>query len=350
MNTVRRCAWCCSLGTLAAGSPLVASATGPEGPLLFENFDYSEGAYVGPQFAFGTYASFSTLNLSDASLKFNAVAPLTGNVIDPFTIPDITVFGGGTPVPFNLKNSTDLFGTDPVPDNLNAFELSNTIEGSGDPEGFVAFTLDQHAFGDLSDGPANGDFLFAENYSQAPFSIWTAPGFDDPVFADFTFTLEATAGLFDDGGDISQGFSAQLLDLTDPANPMLMNEISGFYLIDSDEAFADVSVDDDDMSGLLTFEDSAELTGFQDVNLTYSLPVELTPGNVYAINLFSDFGVNTLGSGADGGFAVLDSADTVSAGLTVQDFQNVRITLPVPEPALLAGVIPAVILLRRRVG
>ncbi|MEM7577174.1 MAG: hypothetical protein AAF328_06830 [Planctomycetota bacterium] len=321
---------------IATTLPLAAHATGPEVPLSFENFDYADPAYVGPQFAFGTYGSFSTLNLGDASLNIDAVAPLIGNVIDPFTIPDINAFGSGTPVLFNPIDASDLFGTDPVPGNLNRFEASNSIEGSGDADGFVAFTLNQHAQGDLNDGPANADLLFGENYGQAPFSVWTAPGFEDPVFADFTFTLDATAGLFDDGGDVSQFFNAQLLDLTDPQNPMLMNEISGFYIIDSDENFADVSVDDDDMSDLLTFTDNAELTGFQDVNLTYSLDVELTPGNVYAINVFSDFGVSTLGPGADGGFASLDSSDTISAGLTVQDFQNVRITLPVPEPALLA--------------
>ncbi|MEM1026954.1 MAG: PEP-CTERM sorting domain-containing protein [Planctomycetota bacterium] len=334
---------------LTAVPAFLAHATGPEVPLAFENFDYSEDAYVGPQFAFGTYASYSTLNLGDASQNINAIFPLTGNIVDPTIIPDINAFGGGTPVPFNFKTAADLFGTDPVPDNLNTFEIGNTIQGSGDADGFVEFALKQQGFGDLSDGPANADFLLGENYSQAPFSVWTAPGFDGPVLADFTFTLDSTAGLFDDGGDLSQGFQAQLLDLTDPNNPALMNEITGFYVVDPDENFGDVSVDDDDMTDLLMFNSNPELTGFQDINLTYTLEAELTPGNIYAINLFSDFAANTLGPGADGGSAIIDSDDTVTATLTVQDFTNVRITLPVPEPAaatLLA--LGSFALLRRR--
>lgn len=336
-----------AIALLIASAPVWATATGPVVPLDFEQFDYSEDAYLGQQFGFANYIEYSTINLSDPSNEFDLFTELSGHIAPADQVGDLSAFLSGTAPRFVEKGLGDLFGDSTPPSNLHDINVGFSATGTGDTLGFTSVTLNHHGFASLEDGPANADSAFAEFYSQLVFEAqgsFVGPG--NPVAVELLFFLDALAGLFDDGGDISQGFEVQVLDVTDPSNPVLMNEIGGFYLIDDEESFGDASIDDTDVSDQFSFLSSPGVTGAQEVGLALLLEMELQQGNVYAVSVFSDLGISALGPGADGGSVYLDSSNTLGVTLSVADPANARLVLPgaIPEPGTLAMVAAAGVL------
>lgn len=327
---------------LATGS---AFATGGPPVLLPPYaFDYSDADYIGPQFGFGSSLDYSTLNIGSENELFET--GLKGYVISPDELGDANIFGTGTPIPVVGQDLDNVFEPPSVlPETIDDFYNMAEIFGQADESGFQSVGVNHRGFGGIGPSDNNAQFLFSMLYSQFVFSVEDLGEQDGTAKVNLGFELDSL-NLNDANGEVSEGFTLQLLMFDDQMQASLVNEFSGFYFIDDDEFFADVSFDEQDLSEDLATLPATDITGLFNTGLSFETDLDLLTGQTYALLLGTDFGVTVFNDGV----GLLDSTNTISATLTVlDDDSRVVLPAPVPEPGgffLLAA--SGLVLARRR--
>ena len=166
--------------------------------------------------------------------------------------------------------------------------------------------------------------------AQAPFRVLAQA----PALFELAITLDSLLAPF--GGAFgSEGISALLLDVTDPLNPSVMTRVDGFYFGDSNGVSSSFTMGANDLSSNFQLVPPISPADPQQAHFMYSMPVELDPSNVYAINVQSDIGAGNFGGGSV--MLNINSMNTLNVSLTSLD-PNARLHLPgaavaIPEPS-----------------
>jgi len=313
---------CCFYGGTAA-------AIGPPVPLDPAFFDYSSDSFIGENFGFASKLQFSSRDSQGNTDSYDT--GLLGNVIAPETLGDAAAsFGSGMPVPGAGLGLDDLFpdGMTP-PATIESFFNQSDIAGNADAMGFTNVAVNHRAQGVVMADGDTTESQFSQLFSQF---IFTTQEFGDPdgsARVEIEFSLESLSDI-DNDAQVSEGFGFELLKFLPNQNHALIKELGGFCFTDSDTFLADVQIDGEDMTDLLTTQPAE--TDSLETALIYSIEIDLAVGETYGINLSSDFAATVLGEG----FASLDSTQTITASVTVLD-DNARLVLPnaVPEPGTL---------------
>lgn len=319
---------------IALGSPN-AHATFPEVPLDCAIFDYSDPAFQGQYFSFGTdltYAMGSFPNNSETTTG------LTGFSASSDLITPVPGFTSGDEVPIGGQNLSSLFPNDP-PATIGDLWAEQSMSAIGDfQNGFTEFSVQQRKVADVSQ--TNGDgFIdaFAEAKANVPFEVQSDG--DGMVPANFDIHLDSlfTAG---GSGGLSEGVSIQILNVTDIENPVLLNEIGGFYFFFEGSLDASFAMGDTDLTDNATFTPTGETTLDPVMaEFSYEMEMMLDPNATYAINLKADASTFSDSNGS----ASIDSSNTLDVTVTILD-PSARLAIPgttlVPEPgsAALIGI------------
>ncbi|MEL7473790.1 MAG: hypothetical protein AAGK04_10775, partial [Planctomycetota bacterium] len=236
-------------------------------------------------------------------------------------------FSNGAPIHVTTLNEGD-FPSGFQPPALQQFSTNVEFSGTTDANGFRSFTATHKAFAHLDSQDGATDFAFAQLAAQLVFDVDAQ---DAAALVNFIVALDAITS-FDGGGGGSQGITAQIIDLANPNQPVLMNEISGFYA-EFDGQFDAFFQDQngEDLSDLFSFTPGAD---GNEAELNLNIPVELLDGGTYALNIFSDLGADVSGQGS----ALVDSSNSLNVTIAAID-DRTRFLVPgsaIPGPAGLA--------------
>lgn len=303
------------------------SANGTPGPLNDGVFDYSSNEFLPYNFSAGTQLTYSMLvsgEFDDTTTGLNGFT-IPSNLVTP-----IPGFTSGQEVPLGGQGLSDLF-PDNVPSTINDIWADNSISGVGNfQDGFTEFSTHQRKVTDI--GQQNGPFIdgqaIAKNY--VPFNI---DDVDDETIVNLDIHLDSFVN-FSGDAFLSEGVSIQLINVTDPENPTLMTEVSGFYFTDEVGGVTGIfMMGDTDLSDNFTSTPTGTgPTGQQEAVFSYQMDIPLDPNNTYGVAVIGDASAGT----SDLGAAYIDSSNTLDVAIRVLD-TGARLTIPgftgIPEPA-----------------
>jgi|GEM_PF-3983617 len=304
----------------------VARATFPPGPLDNGQFNYNDPQFMGDYFSFGTNLTYTMGTTPNSTVTTTG---LTGFSAAASEITPIPGFQSGDNVLLGEQNASDLFPT-AAPSPLQDAWANNSITAIGDfQNGFSEISIHQRKVAEVEQESGPFADAFVESKANAPFEFL---GPDPTAEALFSVNFDSLF-LAGDNGALSEGINVQLLDVTDPENPLLMNELGGFYFL-FDVAF-DASFTMGSVDLTENFSTSATGTGPDDpfaATFSYEMLIPLDTTKTYALNVQSD-----TSSGVDGqGRAFIDSSNTLDVSLQLIN-PNTRFIIPgttlVPEPS-----------------
>ncbi|MEL7485316.1 MAG: PEP-CTERM sorting domain-containing protein, partial [Planctomycetota bacterium] len=136
------------------------------------------------------------------------------------------------------------------------------------------------------------------------------------------------------------GIDVQLINVTDPNNQFLVEELSGFFFQDENlliPSFLDRTGNEvGSFTNTFDFQNNSFLNEFE---VTFDM--ELDVGETYALNIVSDVAASLNGEGA----AFIDSSNSLNVSLSAVE-PNTRLVVPAPSSLALLGI--ASLLCRRR--
>ncbi|MEQ8212157.1 MAG: hypothetical protein RH917_20320 [Lacipirellulaceae bacterium] len=331
------------VGLLTAQTVL---ATGTPGPLDDGIFDYSSDDFLPFNFSAGTqltYAMFESGQFDETTTGLNGFT-LPSDQVEP-----IPGFTSGQEVPLGGQGLSDLF-PDNVPFTINDMWADNSISGVGNfQDGFTEFSTHQRKVTDIGqpDGPFIDGQAIAKNYT--PFEINDV---DDQTIVNLDIHLDSLVN-FSGDAFLSEGVSIQLINVTDPENPTLMTEVSGFYFTDEVGGVTGIfTMGDNDLSDNFTVTPTGSgPTGQQEAVFSYQMDIPLDPNNTYGVAVIGDASTGASGTGT----SYIDSSNTLDVAIRVLD-TGARLTIPgftgIPEPATgtLLLVLCSGLVASRRIG
>ena len=304
-----------------------AAATFPDVPLDGGIFSYGDPLFMGDYFSFATDLSYTEGRFpSNTTTKIG----LTGFSVPSGLIEPVPGFMSGDEVPVNGQGLSDLF-PDSVPFGLDGIWAGNSISAVGDfTSGFSQFAVHQQKLAQVSqDG---GELIdgFVEAKANVPFEVNSQS--DAPVPANIDVHLDSFFAAEGTGG-LSEGIEVKLLDVTDPENPMVIEQVSGFFFLFDGFFDASFTADDMDVSDSFEFLPSGEtFASPTDTNFAYDQDIFLDPTKTYSVNISSDAGTSV----TDNGLAGIDSTNTLDVTISLLDPTATLIipgTTVIPEPS-----------------
>ncbi|MEM8944278.1 MAG: hypothetical protein AAGD11_03770 [Planctomycetota bacterium] len=322
---------------LAAFPITCAHATYPDVPLEGGLFNYADPLYMGDYFSFGTNLTYTE---GFTPNSFEQTTGLNGFTAASSDITPIPGFVSGSEVPLNGQNLNDLFPAT-APEGLVDVWAENSISAVGNfQDGFSSFGVHQKKVAGVSQD--SGEFVdaFAEAKSNVPFQVWSDG--TDPVPANINISLDSIVNV-EGGGGLSEGVFVQLINITDPENPTLLYDVSGFYFLSASSIDGSFLMGDTDLSENLTATPSGDsFADPVDIDFSYDMDIFLDPTMTYAVNVQADASTFVQNDGV----AEIDSSNTLDVTISLLD-PTASLAIPgaIPEPTtaclLLCGCLAA---------